>query len=51
MITKIICQLPDYDAFGCKGRLNFDPERIKDLGWTHEDQDVIFDPSHVSDVP
>ena len=31
MITKLICQLPDYDAFGHKGRLNFDPERVKDL--------------------
>ena len=51
MITKLICQLPDYDAFGCKGRLNFDPERVKDLGWTLEDQDDIFDPSYVSDVP
>ena len=51
MITKLICQLPDYDAFGCKGMLNFDPERVKDLGWTPEDQDVIFDPSYVSDVP
>ena len=51
MITKLICQLPDYDAFGCKGRLNFDPERVKDLGWTPEDHDVIFDLSYVSDVP
>ena len=34
MITKLICQLPDYDAFGCKGRLNFDPEIVKDLGMT-----------------
>ena len=51
MITKLICQLPDYDAFGCKGRLNFDPERVKDLGWTLKDQDVIFDPSYISDVP
>ena len=47
MITKLICQLPDYDAFGCKGRLNFDPESVNDLGWTPEDQDFIFDPSHV----
>ena len=46
MITKLICQLPNYDAFGCKGRLNFDPERVKDLGWTLKDQDVIFDPSY-----
>ena len=51
MITKLICQLPDYNAFGCKGRLNFDPERVKDLEWTPKDQDVIFDPSYVSDVP
>ena len=51
MITKLICQLPDYNTFGCKGRLNFDPERVKDLGWTLEDQDVIFDPSYDSDVP
>ena len=51
IITKLICQLPDYDAFGCKGRLNFDAERVKDLGWTPEDQDVIFDPSYISDVP
>ena len=50
MITKLICQLPDYNAFGCKGRLNFDPERVKDLGWTTKDQDVIFNPSYVSDV-
>ena len=27
MVTKSICQLPDYDAFGCRGRLSFDPER------------------------
>ena len=44
MITKLICQLPDYDAFGCKGRLNFDTERVKDLGWTLEDQKDMFDP-------
>ena len=51
MITKLICQLPNYDAFGCKGRLNFDPEGVKDLGWTLEDQDDMFDPSYISDVP
>ena len=44
MITKLICQLPDYDAFGHKGRLSFDPERVKDLGWTLKDQNDIFDP-------
>ena len=51
MITKLICQLPDYDAFGHKGRLNFDPERVKDLGWTLNDQNDIFDPSYISDAP
>ena len=51
MITKLICQLPDYDTFGCKERLSLDPERVKDLGWTLKDQDIIFDPSYISDVP
>ena len=31
MITKLICQLPDYDTFGHKGRLNFDPKRLRTL--------------------
>ena len=26
MVTKLICQLPDVDAFGRTGRLSFDPE-------------------------
>ena len=51
MITKLICQLPDYDAFGHKGRLCFDPERVKDLGWTLDNQNDIFDPSDISDAP
>ena len=51
MITKLICQLPNYDAFGHKGRLSFDPERMKDLGWTLKDQNDIFDPSYISDAP
>ena len=51
MITKLICQLPNYDAFGHKGRLHFDPERVKDLGWTLNDQNDIFDPSYISDAP
>ena len=51
MITKLICQLTDYDTFGCKGRLNFDPERVKDLRWTLKDQDVIFYPYYITDVP
>ena len=28
MVTKLICQLLDYDAFGRKGRLSFDPEYV-----------------------
>ena len=51
IITKLICQLPDYDAFGHKGRLSFDPERVKDLGWTPNSQNDIFDPSYISDAP
>ena len=26
MVTKLICQLPDYNAFGRLGRLSFNPE-------------------------
>ena len=26
MVTKLLCQLPDYDAFGRVGRLSFNPE-------------------------
>ena len=37
--------------FGHKGRLCFDPERMKDLGWTLDDQNDIFDPSYISDAP
>ena len=33
MVTKLICQLPDVDAFGRTGRLSFNPEHVKDLGW------------------
>ena len=51
MVTKLICQLPDYDAFGRKGRLSFDPECVQDLGWTPQDQDFKFNPDYVSDVP
>ena len=51
MITKLICQLPNYDVFGHKGRLHFDPERVKDLGWTLDNQNDIFDPSYISDAP
>ena len=51
MVTKLFCQLPDYDAFGRVGRLSFDPERVQDLGCTTSDQDLKFKPDHVSDPP
>ena len=51
MITKLICQLPDHDAFGRRGRLSFDPARVKDLGWDIKDQEHKFDLSHVVDHP
>ena len=51
MVTKFICQLPDYDAFGRVGRLSFDAERVQDLGWTANDQDFKFNPGHISDPP
>ena len=51
MVTKLNCQLPDYDAFGRKGRLSFDPECVQDLGWTPQDQNFRFNPDHNTDVP
>ena len=51
MVKKLICQLPDYDAFGRVGRLSFDPERVQYLGWTTSDQDYKFNPDRVSDPP
>ena len=44
MVTNLICQLPDYDAFGRVGRLSFDPEWV-------QDQDFKFNPDHISDPP
>ena len=49
MITKLISQLPDVDAFGRKGRLSFDPENVKDLGWIPSDWTHKFNPDHVKD--
>ena len=51
MVSKLICQLPDYDAFGRKGRLSFDPECVQDLSWAPQDQEFKFNPDHVSDIP
>ena len=40
MITKLICQLPDHDAFGRRGQLSFDPARVKDLGWMSKTKSI-----------
>ena len=50
MVTKLICQLPDIDAFGRTGRLSFDPELVKDLGWVPNDCTHKFNPDHVKDT-
>ena len=50
MVTKLICQLPDVDAFGRTGRLSFDPERVKDLGWVPNDWNHRFNPDHVKEA-
>ena len=50
MVTKLICQLPDVDAFGRTGRLSFDPECVKDLGWVPNDWTYKFSPEHVREA-
>ena len=50
MVTKLICQLPDVDAFGRTGRLSFDPKCVKDLGWVPNDWPHKFNPDHVKDI-
>ena len=50
MVTKLICQLPDVNVFGRTGRLSFDPECVKDLGWVPNDWTQKFIPDHVGDV-
>ena len=47
MVTKLICQLPDVDAFGRTGRLSFDPEHVKDHGWVPNDWTNKFSPDHI----
>ena len=47
MVTKLICQLPDVDAFGRTCRLSFDPEHVKDLGWVPNDWTYKFSPDHM----
>ena len=50
MIIKLICQLPNVDAFGRKARLSFDPEHVQGLGWISKDWKYTFNPDHVKDV-
>ena len=50
MVTKLICQLPDVDAFGRTGRLSFDPEHVKDLGWVPHDWTHKFSPDHIKEA-
>ena len=50
MVTKLICQLPDVDAFGRTGRLSFDPECVKDLGTVPNDWNHKFNPDHVKEA-
>ena len=47
MVTTLICQLPDVDALGRTGRLSFDPECVKDLGWVPNDWTYKFSRDHV----
>ena len=44
MVTKLVCQLPDVDGFGRKGRLSFGPECVQDLGWASDDWKFRFNP-------
>ena len=50
MVIKLIRQLPDVDAFGRIGRLSFDPECVKDLGWVPNDWTYKFSPDHVKNA-
>ena len=50
MVTKLVCQLPDVDGFGRKGRLSFDPEHVQDLGWTPDDWKFRFNPDYIQDI-
>ena len=50
MVTKLILQLPDVDAFDRKGRLSFDPEHVQDLGWIPDNWNFHFNPEHAKDA-
>ena len=52
MVTKLICQLPDCDAFHRVGKTQLlIQNRVQDLGWTTNDQDFKFNSDHISDPP
>ena len=51
MVTKVVCQLPDVNGFGRKGRLSFDLECIQNLGWTPDDWKCKFNPDYIKDIP
>ena len=44
MVTKLICQLPDHDAFGRRGRLSFDPARSRTLAGTSKIKSINLTP-------
>ena len=50
MVTKLVCQLPDVNAFGRTGRLSFDPEHVKDLCWVPNDWTYKFSPDHIRNI-
>ena len=50
MVTKLICQLPDVNAFGRTGRLSFDLEHVKDLGWVPNDWTYKFSPDNIKNI-
>ena len=50
MISKLICQLPNINRFGRKGRLSFDRECVQDLGRTPDDWKYRFNPDHIKDI-
>ena len=50
MVTKLICQLPDANAFGRTGRLSFDPEHVKDLDWVPNGWTYKFSPDYLKNA-
>ena len=52
MITKLICQLPDHDAFGRRGQLSFGSSKSQ-RPWLGRQRrkSINLTPSHVVDPP